>query len=83
VPPEVEQDIESTPAQDLANEIVQREIGLDVVLDAVGLLLDSDPAAPAIISAWMMRMMNGSAPIPGQFGGVSETIADSIKIPGT
>ncbi|MGH6994195.1 MAG: hypothetical protein ACREES_00750 [Stellaceae bacterium] len=63
-------------------EMVGRAVPLDVQLDAIGLQLESDPAAPAIISAWMMRMMNGAAPIPGQFGGVAETLA-AHTIPGT
>lgn len=49
-------------AEELADELVGREIPVDTMLDAVGILLERSPDAAAIVSSWMLRMMGGAMP---------------------
>lgn len=60
---------QSLTAQELADELADRGVSLDLALDAIGLRLEQDPDAAAIISGWMLRMMNGVSPVPYGPGG--------------
>ena len=55
--------VEDLTAEKLADAL--RDVPLDMQLDAIGLQLDSNPDAAAIVSGWMLRMMNTAQPVTG------------------
>lgn len=54
--------LEGATPEMLADELQDRGIPVELVLDAVGVLLERSPDAAAIVSGWMLRMMGGSMP---------------------